>query len=86
MEASYLEINGNQEKLKDLRNRKHPTNDFLQQIYDAHKNVVSNANEIEKKTNNLQSIERELSERTVALQLPVAKKNEYAEEVHGSQT
>ena len=82
-EASFK---GNQEELKDARKRKHPTDRLSQQIYDAHQNVMTNANEIEKKTNNLQSLKKKLSKLTDALQLPVAKKNKHAEEVHGSQT
>ena len=86
VEASFLERGGNQEKLKDTRDRKQ-TNDFLSlMIHDAHQKVVSNANEIEKIKKNLQSTKLELTKLKSALQLHVVDKNNHVEEVHGSQT
>ena len=85
MEASFLEVGGNQEKLKDARNRKQ-TNPLLLMIHDAHQKVVSNANEIEKIKKNLQSTKLELTKLKSALQLHVADKNNHVKEVYGSQT
>ena len=81
LEKDFLELVGTQEKLKDARNRKQ-TNRLSTKIYDAHQKVVSNANEIEKISKNLQSIKLELTKLRKALQIRVADKNNLAEEVH----
>ena len=62
------------------------TNVFLQQVHDAHKEVLSKSGEIETVKQELQLIESQRTQLAEKLQKDIKAKNGYVEQVHATHT
>ena len=85
MSCSGLSEDEIQQKLEQIRTTPQ-ANLFLQQVHDAHKDVLSKTGEIEKVEQELQLIQSQHTQLGEKLQKDIKAKNVYVEQVHATHT